>query len=72
MTLGRISLNIIVIVIVLDILPNNFDLTSTSLLKVGDKSIDQIRSILQLRETKNISKRFIRVVTNTAISFKNN
>lgn len=56
MTLGQDLLDMIAIVIVLDILHDNFDLTISSLLETEDKTIDQIKSILQLKEVKNISK----------------
>lgn len=62
----------IVIVISFDILYNNFDSTTANLLEAGDKSIDQIQSILQSKEVKNISKQATGIVTNAAISFKNN
>ena len=47
----------IAIVIALDSLHEDFDTTTASLLEAGDKMIDQIQSILQSKEAKNISKR---------------
>lgn len=59
-------------VITLDLLHNNFDTITTSLLKSGDKTIDQIQSIFQLKKAKNISKCATRVTRNLAIAFRNN
>ena len=47
----------IVIVITLHTLDDDFDTTMASLLESGGKTIDQIQSILQSKEAKNISKR---------------
>ncbi len=46
----------IAIVIILDTLYDDFETTITSLLESGDKIINQIQSILQSKEAKNISK----------------
>lgn len=56
MTLGRDIWNTKAIVIALDTLHDNFDTTIDSLLKTGDKIIDQIQSILQSKKVKNITK----------------
>ena len=45
MTLGQDLWDIITIVIALDLLHEDFDTTTASLLKTGDKTIDQIQSI---------------------------
>lgn len=62
----------IVIVIALDTLHDNFDSITASLLEAKDKSIDQIQSILQSREAKNISKQSTGVVADAAMSFRDN
>lgn len=46
MTLNRDLWDTIAIVITLDLLHNNFDIITTSLLKTRDKLIDKIQSIL--------------------------
>lgn len=46
MTLGQDLENIIILVIVFKILHNNFNITIANLLKIRDKIIDQIYSIL--------------------------
>lgn len=46
----------IVIVIALNFLYNNFDTTTLSLLEADNKTIDQIENILQSKEANNISK----------------
>lgn len=62
----------IAIVIALDTLHDDFDTTTTSLLETGDKTIDQIQSILQLKEAKNISKQITAAVGDLAIAFRDN
>lgn len=57
MALGQDLWDVIAIVIALDSLHEDFDTTTASLLEAGDKTIDQIQSILQSKEAKNISKR---------------
>lgn len=56
MTPNRDFWNTIAIVITLDSLHEDFDTTIASLLETGDKTIDQIQSILQSKEAKNLSK----------------
>lgn len=71
-TLKQNFWDIIRIEIARDLLYNNFDTTTTSLLKVGNKIIDQIYSILQLRKAKNNGKRAIKAIRDPAIAFKDN
>ena len=56
MTLGQDLWDMIAIVIALDSLYDNFNTTTANLLEVGNKTIDQIQSILQSKKAKNISK----------------
>lgn len=56
MTKRRDLWDIIAVVIALDSLHKDFDTITTSLLKAGDKTIDQIQSIILLNEAKNLSK----------------
>ena len=73
MTPGRDLWDTIAIVIALDSLHEDFDTTTASLLETGDKTIDQIQSILQSKEAKNISKRATgEGVGNLAMAFRNN
>ena len=60
----------IAIVIALDTLHDNFNTTTASLLESGDKTIDQIQSILQSKEAKNISKRATKVTRDLAMAFR--
>ena len=60
----------IAIVIALDTLYDDFKTTTTSLLETGNKTIDQIQSILQSKEAKNISKRITRAIEDLAIVFR--
>lgn len=62
----------IVIVIVLDILYVNFNITIVSLLKTKDKSIDQIHSILWSKKVKIISKQTTGAIGDLAILYRNN
>lgn len=62
----------IAIVIALDSLHDDFDTTTASLLETGDKTIDQIQSILQWKEAKLISKRTTGAVGDLAMTFKDN
>lgn len=64
--------DIIAIVIVLNSLHNNFDITIISLLETKDKSIDKIQSILQSKKAKNISKRTTKGTKKLAMAFKDN
>lgn len=57
MTPERDLWDTIAIVTALEFLHEDFDTTTASLLEAGDKTIDQIQSILQSKEAKNISKR---------------
>ncbi len=43
----------------------------TSLLESGDKTINQIQSILQSREVKNISKQVTEAIKDLAMAFRN-
>lgn len=54
----------------LDTLYNDFNIMTASLLESGDKIIDQIKSILQSKKAKNISKQTIKVIRDLAIAFK--
>lgn len=63
----------ITIVITLDFLHKDFNTTIISLLKIGDKIINQIQTILQSKKAKNISKKAIkRGIGYLAITFKDN
>lgn len=55
-TPGRDLWDIIMIVITLDFLYEDFNITTVSLLETRDKIIHQIQSILQSKEIKNLSK----------------
>ena len=70
MTPGQDLRDIIAIVIALDTLHDNFNTTTTSLLESENKTIDQIQSILQWKEAKNISKRATKVKEDLAMAFK--
>lgn len=59
----------IAIMIALDSLQKDFDITTTSLLETGDKTIDQIQSILQLKEAKNLGKRVTKSIRDLVIAF---
>lgn len=54
-TPGQDLWDIIAIVITLDSLYKDFNTTNASLLEMGNKGIDQIQGILQLKEAKNLS-----------------
>ncbi len=69
MTSGRDLWYTRAIVIALDTLYDNFDRTTACLLESGDKTIDQINSILQSKEAKNISKRTTGAVRDLAMAF---
>lgn len=59
------------ILIVLDLLHKDFDTNMASLLKANNKTIDQIKSILQSRDTKNISRRATEdSISNLTMAFK--
>ncbi len=70
MTLGRDLWDTIAIVIALDSLHSDFDTTTASLLETGDKTIDQIQSILQSKEAKNLSKRATGDTSDLAMAFR--
>ncbi len=70
MTPNRDLWDTIAIVIALDSLHEDFDTTTASLLETGDKTIDQIQSILQSKEAKNLSKRAIRETSDLAMAFR--
>lgn len=70
MTPGRDLWDTIAIVIALDSLHEDFDTTIASLLETGDKTIDQIQSILQSKEAKNLSKRATGSVGDLAMAFR--
>ena len=73
MTPGRDLWDTIAIVIALDSLHEDFNTTTASLLETGDKTINQIQSILQSKEAKNISKQATgKGIGNLAIAFRNN
>lgn len=56
--------------IAIDSLYDNFDMTNSSLLEANDKIIDQIQSILQSKETKNISKQVTEGTGDLAMVFR--
>lgn len=62
----------ITIVIALNTLHKDFKTTTASLSKTSDKTIDEIQSILQCKETKNISKFATRRTGELTITFKDN
>lgn len=70
MTPGRDLWGMIAIVITFNSLHKNFDTTIASLLETDDKTIDQIQSILQLKEAKNLSKQAIRDIKDLAMVFR--
>lgn len=59
-------------VIAVDLLYNNFDTITASLLKTRDKLINKIQSILQSKKVKNISKCITERTEELAMAFKNN
>ena len=70
MTPGQDLWDTIAIVIALDSLHKDFDTTTASLLETGDKTIDQIQSILQSKEAKNLSKQATGSTGNLAMAFR--
>lgn len=56
--------------IVLNSLYKNFDMTTANLLKIDNKTIDQIQSIFQSKEVKNFSKQATRNIDNLAMAFR--
>lgn len=69
-TPGQDFQNIIIIIIALNLLYKIFDTTTASLLETSDKTINQIQSIFQLKEAKNLSKQANRGIGNLAMAFK--
>lgn len=71
MTRGRDLWSTIAIVIVFYSLHKDFDTTIISLLKIDDKTINQIESILQSKNAKNISKQATKeAANNLAMTFR--
>lgn len=70
MTPGHNFGDIIAIVNPLNSLYKDFDTITASLLETEDKTIDQIWSILQLKEAKNLSKEATENTENLAITFR--
>ncbi len=70
MTPNRDLWDTIAIVIAFDSLHQDFDTTTASLLETGDKSIDEIQSILQSKEAKNRSKRATGDTGDLAMAFR--
>lgn len=60
----------IVIVMTLNSLYKNFDIITAFLLQIGDKIIDQIQNIFQLKKTKNFSKQANRDTRDLVIAFR--
>ena len=69
-TPGRDLWDTIAIVIAFDSLHQDFDTTTASLLETGDKSIDEIQSIFQSKEAKNLSKRATGDARDLAMAFR--
>lgn len=70
-TLGQYFWDIIAILITLHSLHDNFDTTIASFLEIYDKRNEQIQSILQSKNTKNISKQVTgRDAGNLAMTFR--
>lgn len=72
MILGLNMQDTIINVIALGTLYNNFDMTTTSLLEIENKIIDQIQSILQLEKAKNICKCTTWAIGDLVILYKDN
>ncbi len=70
MTPGWDLWDTIAIVIALDSLHKDFNTTTASLLETGDKTIDEIQSILQSKEAKNLSKRATGDIRDLAMTFR--
>ena len=70
MTPGRDLWDTIAIVIALDSLHKDFDTTTASLLETVDKTIDQIQSIFQSKEAKNLSKQATGGTGDLAMAFR--
>lgn len=62
MILGWNCWDNIAIVIALDSLYDNFNMTMASLLKIENRTVNQIQSIIQLKKAKNISKHITKAI----------
>ena len=69
-TPGRDLWDMIAIVIALKSLHRDFDTTTASLLKTGNKSIDEIQSILQSQKAINLSKQATGDIGDLAMAFR--
>lgn len=63
------KLRLLAIIIALESLHKNFNIITTSLLKIGNKTIHQIQSILLSKKAKNLNKQIIKSVGNQAMTF---
>lgn len=70
LTPGRDIYDSIAIVIALDLIHEDFDTKTSSLLGTGDKTIDEIQQILCSAEAKNLSKKATGVTNDVAMSFR--
>ncbi len=70
MTERRDLFNTIAIVIALDTWHNDFDTTIASMLETGDKSIDEIFTIIQSKETKFKNKQSTGNIGDTSMAFR--
>lgn len=69
MTEERNLFEIITIVIALDILYNDFDTTTASMLKMENKSINEIFTIIQSKEVKLKNKQVMRNIGDAVLTF---
>lgn len=69
MTEERDLFEIITIVIALDILYNDFDTTIASMLETGNKSINEIFTIIQSKEAKFKNKQAIKNIVDAVLTF---
>ena len=70
MTEGKDLFDTIAIVITLDMLHNDFDISTASMLEMGNKSIDKIFTIIQSKEAKFKSKRATGNISDAAMAFR--
>ena len=70
MTKGRDPFKTMIIVIALDILYNDYNTTTASMFKTGNKSIDEIFAIIQLKEAKFRNKHATGNMGNAAMSIR--
>lgn len=70
MTLGQDLWDTIAIIITLNLLHQDFNSTTASLLETSNKMIGQIESILQSKKAKNHTKRAIEDTSDLAIAFE--